>query len=332
MKHIIVIFTYFTAFFMNLLAVAYAHDHKRPDDHAPIGVMRDHVHDAGDFMVSYRFGYMDMQGNIDGTEYVSTQQIHNNYMVAPTVMRMRMHMFGAMYGITDQLTVGVMSGFVEKDMNHLRANNTSFKLNTSDVTDTKVNAMYQFYKDKMHRLQFNAGISIPTASIDERTNGGMVMAYPMQLGSGTFDAMPGISYSGHNEGWSWGSQINAVLPLHKTDHDYKLGNQYQLMGWGARKLGKVFSVSLRLDGQMWEDIDGNDNRLSATMFPAPTFDPSLQAGERINASVGINALIPSGILKGQRFAAEIGTPVYERLDGPRLGTDYRFTLGWQYGF
>ena len=35
---------------------------KRPDDHAPIGVMRDHIHKKGEIMTSYRFLYMKMKG------------------------------------------------------------------------------------------------------------------------------------------------------------------------------------------------------------------------------------------------------------------------------
>lgn len=45
----------------------HAHDAKMPDDHAPLGVMGDHVHNAGEFMVSYRFSRMSMEGNRDGT-------------------------------------------------------------------------------------------------------------------------------------------------------------------------------------------------------------------------------------------------------------------------
>ena len=42
----------------------------RPDGHAPIGVMTDHTHGAGEFMWSYRFMYMAMDGNRDGAAEV----------------------------------------------------------------------------------------------------------------------------------------------------------------------------------------------------------------------------------------------------------------------
>jgi hypothetical protein len=41
--------------------------HGRASDHAPIGVMGEHPHAAGEFMLSYRYMFMSMKGNRDGT-------------------------------------------------------------------------------------------------------------------------------------------------------------------------------------------------------------------------------------------------------------------------
>lgn len=50
---------------------AQTHTHLRADDHAPIGVMADHYHEAGEFMFSYRYMSMSMQGNLDGSRSLS---------------------------------------------------------------------------------------------------------------------------------------------------------------------------------------------------------------------------------------------------------------------
>ena len=47
----------------------------RADGHAPIGVMGDHLHKAGEWMLSYRFMRMDMAGNRDGTSDLSPEEI-----------------------------------------------------------------------------------------------------------------------------------------------------------------------------------------------------------------------------------------------------------------
>lgn len=44
------------------------------DDHAPIGVMGDHMHKKGEWMLGYRYMHMEMDGLRDGTSNVSTTE------------------------------------------------------------------------------------------------------------------------------------------------------------------------------------------------------------------------------------------------------------------
>ncbi|MEM6624040.1 MAG: transporter, partial [Pseudomonadota bacterium] len=56
---------------------ALAHDDDdaiRADGHAPIGVMGDHLHRQDEFMFSYRFMNMSMEGSRIGTNRVSPAQ------------------------------------------------------------------------------------------------------------------------------------------------------------------------------------------------------------------------------------------------------------------
>ena len=79
----------------------------RPDSHAPIGVMGDHMHEAGHWMLSYRYMRMRMKGNRDGNHDLSIDEVFAlpvNYAAVPTDMDMEMHMFGVMYAPTDWLT------------------------------------------------------------------------------------------------------------------------------------------------------------------------------------------------------------------------------------
>lgn len=323
--------------------IALAHDDKtmaRPDGHAPIGVMRDHGHKAGEFMVSYRYGDMNMDGNRDGSSRVSTAEVLEDYRVAPTSMSMKMHMLGVMYGVSDKLTVAVMTGFADMEMDHICRNTMmpaacqnggAFTMKNDGMKDTSVNALYEYFSDGKRTVLLNAGISLPTGSVDDRKPNGGIFAYPMQMGSGTYDLLPGISYRSVSDDWSWGGQANMTLRLGENDRDYTLGNRYQLTGWVARKID-MLSVSLRLDGQAWENVDGTDRDLAGPTFMAPPMDANLQAGERVDALIGANYIFTHGALKGHRLAVEYGLPLYENLDGPRLETDNRFTLGWQLAF
>ena len=313
-------------------AITGTHATSQPDDHAPIGVMRDHVHKQGEIMLSYRFAFMNMEDNRRGTSNVSTEQVLADYMVSPTEMTMTMHMFGIMYGVSDSITTAIMTGLVDKEMDHTRRNGTMFTADSDSLADTRISMMYEFYNTDDHRMQLNMGLSLPTGSITQRNPAGQILPYPMQTGSGTYDLLPGISYSGKKEKYSWGTQANATITTGRNNRGYTRGNSFQLTGWLARRLNNAVSISIRLDGQRWQDIKGRDRQLQGPAFPVPTADPSIEAGTRIDALAGINLITTTGKLKGNRLAAEIGLPIYQDINGPRLETDYRLIIGWQFAF
>ena len=74
----------------------------RPDSHAPISVMAEHSHGEGEFMFSYRFMSMEMDGNLDGSDNLSNSDIlvgpnnSDGYLVTPLDMTTDMHMLGMM--------------------------------------------------------------------------------------------------------------------------------------------------------------------------------------------------------------------------------------------
>ena len=79
-------------------------DASRPDSHAPISVMGEHTHEAGEWMLSYRFMRMEMDGNRSGTDSLPTEDVLAQFPVSPLNMTMDMHMFGAMFAPSDKLT------------------------------------------------------------------------------------------------------------------------------------------------------------------------------------------------------------------------------------
>ena len=89
----------------------------RPDGHAPIGVMAEHTHHAGEWMFSYRYMFMHMDGNRMGDRSISDSEVFGaGFAVAPQEMDMHMNMLGAMYAPTDWLTIAVMTSYNTKEM------------------------------------------------------------------------------------------------------------------------------------------------------------------------------------------------------------------------
>jgi len=313
-----------------------------PDDHAPIGVMGDHAHKQGEWMLSYRYSRMEMSGNRSGTSDVSPATVLTSFMVAPLKMTMDMHMFGAMYGISDNLTVMGMLPYLRKDMSSVNVGLVRFKTHSEGLGDAKLSGLFTLYNKNTGTAQQRAndklllkfGLSLPTGSTGKRDNtpmgANMKLAYPMQLGSGTFDPMLGVTFTRHLQDWSWGAQANTVLRFGSNSDGYRLGNEYGATGWVARELNNSFSLSFRMEGKSWADIHGRDAALNPAMMPAARTD--LRGGKRVDAAVGLNFYQQGGTLDGHRLALELGIPVYQNLDGPQLKSDWRLTAGWQKAF
>jgi len=333
-------------------ATGQAHDHHdhdakaRPDDHAPIGIMGDHMHPKGGLMLSYRYMRMHMNGNRDGTRTQSARNLlrpNGKYVAVPTKMNMNMHMFGAMYAPTDWVTLMLMVPVLTKDMDHKTAAGGRFTTRTKGVGDITASALIRVFEGESHRLHLNASVGFPSGSMDEKDNTpvsmgrNVILPYPMQIGAGTFSLQPGATYNGNLDPFSWGAQGMGRIQLGTNDEGYRLGNEYMLTGWGAAKLFDWLSAGARLQWRQWFNITGNDGRLGAPMGILakdfiPTADPDLRAGRTLELGPSVNFVIPSGPGKGVRLGVEALLPLYRHLDGPQLETDWTLIAGIQYAF
>ena len=313
-------------------------DHGHPalpaPEHAPIGVMGDHMHEKGEWMLSYRYMHMAMGGNRIGTNGISTADTLNQFMVSPLEMDMGMHMLGTMYGVTDKVTVMAMVGHIKNDMDHVTRMGGEFTTNTKGFGDIKLSAMVSLVKQARHRVHATIGVSMPTGSISKRgaipINPDAQLPYPMQIGSGTWDILPALTYSGTSDRFYWGAQASAVIRTGTNNRNYSLGNRLQLTAWNMLRLTEAFDAGLRVTYTHWGRIDGADPMLMPMMVQ--TANPSLQGGDRVDLSLALNYQFQNGALNGHRLAAEIGMPIYQNLNGPQMETDWVLTVGWQKSF
>jgi len=336
-------------------AVAHEGGAVRADTHAPISVMGDHFHDAGEFMVSYRYMFMDMQDNRIGTDRVSPETIATSVAnpfanppmspptlrVVPTKMTMDMHMFGMMYAPTDWLTLMAMLNYVEKDMDHITfqgpmgANRLGeFTTTVEGWGDTPLTALLKLHEWDDYRLHATLGASLPTGSIDEtdrvltpmNTTPVLTLPYPMQLGSGTVDPILGLTFAANHERIGYGAQWRSTFRVGENDAGYTLGDEHRATAWGSYLWTPAVSTSLRIEAYERGDIDGNDARVRA---PVQTADPENQGISRVDLGFGVN-LAGQGALKGHRLGVEFVLPVRQDLDGPQLETDWVLSVGYQF--
>ena len=159
------------------------------------------------------------------------------------------------------------------------------------------------------------------------------LPYPMQLGSGTYDLLPGINYQVETAHWAVGGEIVATVRLGENDEGYTLGDRLAVGFWAHRSLARWLSLTSSVRGQSWGNISGADPELNPRIVP--TADPDLRGGERVEVAVGVSFFLGGGRgTQGLRFAIEAGAPVYQSLDGPQLETDFFLRSGaqWTWGY
>lgn len=306
-----------------------------------LNVLGGHTHCAGQVMLGYDYMHTHMAGYYEGTREVSYAKVFaKGFSVVHTGMDMDMHMFDVMYAPSDQLTFMSMLPFMQMSMHHLTSSGTHFTQSTEGIGDLDTMALWTVYGDSCaggNRIVLNGGFSLPTGAIDAKDHKDgnpsepmTQLEYRMQQGSGTYDLLPGITYLGDSQNWSWGAKTLETLRFGRNYHDYRLGNEYGGSAWAAYAFTDWFAPSLRVDGKVWENITGADAALASN--PTPEGRPNLQAGARVDLLLGLNCYVPRGFLTGNRFYVEGGIPIYQDLAGPQLGTAWMIGAGWTYEF
>ncbi|MFI5295557.1 MAG: nitrous oxide reductase accessory protein NosL [Thermodesulfovibrionales bacterium] len=303
-----------------------------------------HTHPAGMWMVNYKFMHMNMSGLRSGTSDVGMDSVGYkrdkpyNYMMIPTGMTMDMHMFMLMYGITDRLTVMAMANYqvnsmgMLMDMGPMMGSGPMSPMRTSGFADTELRGIYKINKYLVGSL----GLSLPTGSIDKEFET-MQMTfrapYDMQLGSGTYDLKPALTYSALSDDakWNWGGQAMYTYHIDKNKNDYSLGDNLKITGWLQRAVGPVTSW-VRLAFNDTGRIKGQDPEIQKLLdpmmgAPTPDADPNNYGGQRLDGLIGVS--YQKGSLS---FGVEGGVPLYQYLNGLQMKTTWVLNAGVQLMF
>jgi hypothetical protein len=310
----------------------------RPDGHAPISVMADHYHGKGGWMFSYRFMNMNMEGLLSGSNSISNDAAHDaGYMVTPLKMPMQMHMFGTMYAPSDKITLLAMASIINNDMDlqmRMMGMVTPFSTSSSGFGDVKLGMIYKFMNKNQQSFHGNITFSLPTGSISEMDETPMsspneiLLPYPMQIGSGTFDTNLGVTYLGQKESFSWGSQLNTTLRFGTNSDEYAFGNQLNFNNWFAVKAADWISFSARVQGLFVDEIRGVNPNLNPMMVT--TADTQNSGGTYLNGGLGFNLYANKGTFKDFRLGFEFTTPLYQKPNGIQLERKETITIGLQY--
>ncbi|MGR9108149.1 MAG: DUF3570 domain-containing protein, partial [Gammaproteobacteria bacterium] len=223
--------------------------HRGHSGHAPAGVMFGHMlTEPGDFMVGYRYMFSRRAGDtLAGSNPVNDLTIVSQgceirqCQLTAEEMNMNMHMLNIMYAPTDWLNLMLMPQFMDMNMNlrqlqgapppNADANGGHFHSagggghETGGVGDTGLVALFKLFHSTEHHLHLGLGVTAPTGDVGIKVEGmeinendphfgePLFIHYGMQLGSGTWDLVPSLTYLGHRDRWSWGAQTRGVVRL-----------------------------------------------------------------------------------------------------------------------
>jgi len=334
-----------------------SHNQAAQSDHGH--AVSGHGHKKGGWMFSFRAMNMHMENNLNGSKGISSDEIvttkPNRFYgnsgqpatlrVVPTEMDSRMDMFSLMYAQTDEISWMLMLHHIEKSMKmttYMGAAGITprgaFKTKSSGIGDTSLTVFWEAFERDHHKFNLNLGLSFPTGDIDQKgvilTPMGMtpksVLPYGMQLGSGTYDFLPSLTYSGEiRDTADWEFQYQGVIRVGENDENYSLGDKHKFSVWGRYPFASWLKTSLGLSYKYEKDIDGIDSRI---VLPVQTADPDNYGGETLMAHWGITLLGQSGRLRDHKIKFEYSKQLDQNSNGVQMEMDDMFSVSYQFGF
>jgi len=291
----------------------------------------EHQHSANTWMFEYQFMRMQMKNLLKGSDDVNPDKVAKmpnmgglGFMMSPTEMTMDMHMLMPMYNFTSALSVMAMFNYLNNSMDMVAMDKTTSTMASSGLGDTSVSVNYKFADDQ---LVAGLALSIPTGSIEE--SGDMKMSavmtmrdvrfpYPMQLGSGTYDLMPSLTYLDGMYEWNWGGQLRFIYRVGENDSEYALGNQATAKAWIKRPVGR-FVLSGNVSYQRWGAISGQDPDIMPVsmnmggMKTSPLAATSSSGGTLGEATIGMSTFL--GLTT---VGIDVGVPFIQDLNGIQM--------------
>lgn len=364
----------------SLTESGHAHHHHMHHHGAPLpaGVMFGHMMpSADDVMVGYRYMYSRQDGDMlhganksqGDADIVAGGCLPETCRTMPTYMDMHMHMLDIMYAPTDWLNLMLMPQFMDMNMDLRGLSGVSPPTSvlsddhlthgghtTGGIADTSAYALFKLFGDKNHHINLALGVSAPTGDSGitlnrwHKIDGGYIH-YGMQMGSGTWDFKPSLTYTGHHDDFGWGAQITGTTRLESANkYGYALGDILQTSAWGSYNLLNWLSASVRGVYTTQSAVKGRFNGFTGqcavnhSTLTEPDYcddaspkhgtmdNPANYGGQYWDVGLGLNASVMDGAYAGHQFGVEWLQPVMENVNGYQLERFGTLNATWTYMF
>jgi hypothetical protein len=322
-------------------------------------------------MLGYRY-QRSMEGanylhNTQPASYVTASNFGggggNGVSMISTGMQMNMHMLDIMYAPTDWLTLMLMPQYMTMDMNmamvvpqtmqnmcggmvcpNMRSYNAS-----GGIGDTGGYMLFKLWDSPDHKLVLSQGATAPTGQVNIRGefNNSVPYAINMQLGSGTWDYKPALTYSGRYDDFFWGAQATGTYRMRFYNNQnqllnasgYRLGDIIQGSLWTGYQATDWLSATLRgvYTGQGKSISSGGDQSTTAadgsasSMYTPETYTTNY-GGMYGDVGFGLVGNLPFKPFTGHTFSFEWLQPVYTNVVGYQHERTGQLNATWNMHF
>ncbi len=300
----------------------------------------------------YRRIHIKFSGQRDGTRNVSSNEVlwngnaaertDDNFPILTQEIDQEAHIIELATAVTERLSLNVLIPYIVQATKHksIVSDFERFTIRSEGLGDVSAFFSYMFRETGTHYLKLNGGISLPTGAINEADDtpapgSSNQLPYTMQLGSGTVDLSPGVTYWRKGGLVDIGAQLLGTIRLGRNYRGYSLGDRLSVSAWLQTELREWLHPSIKIAAQFWDRIDGIDEdfkHFEHGFFPAAVADPDKFGGEKVNALVGVKLIAPQRNLANHSIEIEGGVPIYQSLNGPQPKEAWRINASWHWKF
>jgi hypothetical protein len=325
---------------------------------APLGIFGASLPSKGKLVVSVNETYAKFSGSLVGTQSVTPQYAVTNIVSPSTPASSVSHVvrndpndneiftdtIGFTYGLTADVALSAKISYFHKTqhVDVFSGMSGSTLLGMSETSssgwgDTSVSGIWHVWRDGNSQLNVNMGLVLPTGNTDVTSytfnNSGVYSTkravYTLQLGHGTYDILPGITYSTTNGPWSWGASYQGDIPLDYNQNGYRWGNYHAISGWNGYTWTKGLESTVRLTAELQGAIAGSD---PAILGYGPCSVAAWYGGKYVTVFPGVVISGDHFGVPSASFGVEVGLPIYQDLNGLHTARQYSVSAGLKYGF
>ncbi len=315
--------------------------------HPAAGMMNEHMHEGGEFMIGLRVERTHASGtNRSGTSAISDAAIlAAGYSARTKSMDMDMAMLDLMYAPTRNLTLMVMPMYMRHTMTmvgidpaagmggmtggHAGHMTLGYGMTHEHATegfgDTLVSASYRLAKSPGFGAHATLGVWVPTGAVDKTNPDASFVHYGMQPGSGTWDVEPSLTVRGRSGAIGWGAQAGYRWRAEKeNDSGFRFGDIAHATGWASYLLGTDLGATARVEYRHEGKVEGHYN--AGHNHAAPPDRQANYGGDTVDAGLGLNWLLPIAAATRPQLGAEFAVPLYQDLNGIQAPRKWRLSL------